>query len=601
MLVAQERPIRRALVTGASSGIGAAVTRMLAARGVEVFAAARRLEMLRAVAIACRGRVHPCGLDVTDRASVDALAETLRLVTKDEGVDLLVNAAGSGTIGPLETVAPSDLSAQVDVAALGPLRVVQAVLPPMLARGAGRIVNVSSILGLASVAGHGAYCAGKFALEGLTESLRQELAPVGIEVTLVEPGSVRTDFSDVAADDLEARVGDDARWQGAVERLVELRRRISSAGVEPEVVAEAIVEMLEAPRMPVRVVVPRRGHVQAWSLRAARPLLRRLAGRVLGPAGSARRTASSRAPVVLLTGAAGGIGRHAALRLATAGARVFATDVDRDGLSQLVSLARERGVTVAPSTMDVTDPADIDITVAAIERATDGHGVDVVVNAAGYAELGPLALAGEAAMQRQMQVNVIGLFATTRAVLPAMRRRGAGRIIDVSSVAGLVGVPFMGLYHASKFAVEALDEAWRQELHAAGIRVVSITPFIRTGFARAARATAQAYDLEGTPWAPAWAPERIERAIGRLAVLGGEPAAVARAIETAALHRSPRTRYGVPWTGAAAALVLPRCPSWLLDRVWARVFALPRVAPGARRRAGRVVIGRSRRAPAPAT
>lgn len=569
--------IRRALVTGASSGIGAATARALAARGVEVFAAARRIQQLRLVAQGCRGRVHPCVLDIVDPSSVATLAATLHTVTAGAGVDVLVNAAGWATIGPLETVAPADLFAQLDVSALGPLRVVQAVVPAMLARGAGRIVNVSSILGLRALAGHGAYCAGKFALEGLTESLRQELAPLGIEVALVEPGSVRTDFSDVAADDLQARVGDDKRWQGATDRLLAMRRRMTAAGVEPEVVADAIVAMLFSARMPVRKIVPRRGHLQVFGLAAARPVLRRLAGRILGPSAVRGPAALSRPPVVLLTGAAGGIGRLAALELATAGARVFATDVDRDGLSALAAAARGRGVAIAPSTMDVTDPAQIEITVAAIERATDGHGVDVVVNAAGYAELGPLALVSDAAMRRQLRVNVIGLFSTTRAVLPAMRRRGSGRIVDVSSVAGLVGFPFMGLYHASKYAVEALDEAWRQELGAAGIAVVSITPsFVRTGFSETARATTRACDASSTPWAPAWMPERIDRMLGRLALMGGPPISVARAIRAAALGRAPRARYAVPWTGAAAALVLPRCPAWLTDRVWARVFELPR-------------------------
>jgi NADP-dependent 3-hydroxy acid dehydrogenase YdfG len=576
-LAADGHAIRRALVTGASSGIGAATARALARRGVEVFAAARRIDELRRVAESCRGRVHPCVLDICDPRSVASLSATLHTVTNGDGVDALVNAAGWATIGPLETVAPEDLSAQLDVSALGPLRVVQAVLPAMLSRRAGRIVNVSSILGLRVIAGHGAYCAGKFALEGLTESLRQELAPHGVEVALVEPGSVRTDFSDLAADDLHARVGDDPRWQAALQRLVALRRRMTAAGVEPEVVADAIVTMLAAPRMPVRRIVPRRGRVQAWSLGVARPLLRRLGGHFLGPSTPRGRAASPGSPVVLLTGAAGGIGGLAALELATAGARVFATDIDRDGLSALVGAARSRGVSIAPSTMDVTDPAQIRITVAAIERATDGHGVDVVVNAAGYAELGPLALVSEAAMKRQLDVNVLGLFATTRAVLPAMRRRGSGRIVDVSSVAGLVGFPFMGLYHASKFAVEALDEAWRQELHAAGIRVVSVTPaFIRTGFSDTARATTRAYDASATPWAPAWVPERIDRVIARLSLLGGEPIGVARAIKVAALGRAPRARYAVPWTGKAAALLLPRCPAWITDRVWARVFELPR-------------------------
>lgn len=186
---------RSVLVTGASRGIGLAITRHLSERGWDVYATARSADDLRAL-----GRlphVHPLQLDITDRSAIASLPDQL-----PARLDGVVNNAGIIVQGPVETVPLEDLSRQLEVNVTAQIAVVQAVLP-QLREARGRVVFMSSVSGLITTPGTGAYSASKYALESLADALRMELRPWRIPVSLIEPGPTRTDMWGGALDDYD--------------------------------------------------------------------------------------------------------------------------------------------------------------------------------------------------------------------------------------------------------------------------------------------------------------------------------------------------------------------------------------------------------------
>jgi len=177
------------LITGVSGGLGREIALAAIARGDIVFgtvrkaAAADAFELLGGKALL---------LDVTDEASVElGVAEA----EKAGAIDVLVNNAGYGLVGAVEEASLDEVRAQFEANVIGPLAMLKAVLPGMRARRAGRIINITSVSGLAVWAGTGVYCASKWALEGLTQTLAAEVAELGIKVTNVAPGGLRTNFA----------------------------------------------------------------------------------------------------------------------------------------------------------------------------------------------------------------------------------------------------------------------------------------------------------------------------------------------------------------------------------------------------------------------
>jgi NAD(P)-dependent dehydrogenase (short-subunit alcohol dehydrogenase family) len=227
-----------ALVTGASSGIGADTARLLHAAGFTVYAVARRLEPMRELT---ELGVRVFSLDVTDDASVTAGVE--KIIAETGRIDVLVNNAGYGSYGSVEDVPLDEARRQFEVNVFGLARLIQLAVPHMRAQGGGRIINISSIGGKFYEPLGGWYHATKFALEGLSDSLRIELRPFGIDVVLVEPAGVLTEWSAIARENLaktsaDGAYADRAASMARVFESLDTPRRSS----EPVVVARKIVK-----------------------------------------------------------------------------------------------------------------------------------------------------------------------------------------------------------------------------------------------------------------------------------------------------------------------------------------------------------------------
>src|SRR6478672_3328346 len=201
-----------ALVTGGSSGIGESTARALLAKGFTVYAVARRVDKMAALASA---GVRTFAMDVTDDASM--AAGISRIVEEQGRIDVLVNNAGYGSYGAVEDVPIDEARRQFEVNVFGLARLVQLVTPHMRAQGSGRIINISSIGGKFYEPFGAWYHATKFAVEGFSDSLRMELSPFGVQVVIIEPGPIVTEWNAISRDSLvEASRG--GAYEGRAER-----------------------------------------------------------------------------------------------------------------------------------------------------------------------------------------------------------------------------------------------------------------------------------------------------------------------------------------------------------------------------------------------
>jgi short-subunit dehydrogenase len=215
---------------------------------------------------------------------------------------------------------------------------------------------------------------------------------------------------------------------------------------------------------------------------------------------------------ILITGATAGIGRDAARALAGRGHRVIATGRSAAALADLEAQGRREGWELETLALDVTDAASIANAARWVNDRTNGDGVDVLVNNAGYATVGPLSELSIDALRRQFETNVFGAMAVTQAFLPSMFRRRKGRIINVSSVSGRIPAPVLGAYHASKYALEALSDSLRMELFGFGIDVVLVEPgTIRTEFASRVVKEMHREKIEGSRYGPRMLARRTSR------------------------------------------------------------------------------------------
>ncbi|MEP6851534.1 MAG: oxidoreductase [bacterium] len=242
-----------ALVTGASSGIGAHTAQLLRERGFVVYAAARRVPAMSDLA---EHGVRTLGMDVTDDASMSSGVET---ILADEGrIDVLVNNAGYGSYGAVEQVPMAEARRQFEVNVFGLARLSQLVIPSMRERRSGRIVNVSSIGGRIYEPLGAWYHATKFAVEGLSDSLRVELRPFGVRVVIIEPGPILSEWNAIARDSMTATSAGSPYAQRAA-RMAHAFAEIDTSGRSspPDVVAEKIVRAATVSRPRARYPVGR--------------------------------------------------------------------------------------------------------------------------------------------------------------------------------------------------------------------------------------------------------------------------------------------------------------------------------------------------------
>jgi NAD(P)-dependent dehydrogenase (short-subunit alcohol dehydrogenase family) len=240
-----------ALVTGASSGIGEATALKLHDLGFTVYGAARRTERLQQ--LAARG-IKPLTMDVTDEGSVRAGVE--RILAETGRIDVLVNNAGYGSYGAIEDVPLSEARRQFEVNVFGAARLAQLVLPHMRAHRGGTIVNISSMGGKIYTPLGGWYHATKFAIEALSDCLRLETKPFGINVVVIEPGGIKTEWGDIAAEGLLKVSGSGAYAEQAAAMAKALGSEANSRRASsPSVIANAVGKAVTARRPKTRYAV----------------------------------------------------------------------------------------------------------------------------------------------------------------------------------------------------------------------------------------------------------------------------------------------------------------------------------------------------------
>ena len=258
---------RGVVITGASTGIGAACAVRLARLGFRVFAGVRKSADGEALEKQAPESLTPLTLDVTDAGSIAAATAAVAGEVGGAGIAGLVNNAGIAVAGPLEFLPLDELRKQIEVNTIGHVAVTQAFLG-LVRQGRGRIVNIGSSSGFLSTPFLGAYCASKFAMEAITDALRMELAPWGIGVSIVDPGNIATPIwqkSLAAADELTRRLPAAAHelyGRGiSVAREVAQKEAVNSS--PPEVVARAVEHALTAKRPRTRYCVGKDASLQA--------------------------------------------------------------------------------------------------------------------------------------------------------------------------------------------------------------------------------------------------------------------------------------------------------------------------------------------------
>lgn len=241
------------LLTGASSGIGYGTAVALAQQGHQVFAAARRVERMEPLR---QYGIVPLKMDVTDEKSMQ---QCVQAVLDQAGrIDVLINNAGYGYFGAVENVPMDDARDQLEVNVFGLARLCQLVLPTMRAQHSGRIINIASVAGRSVFYYGGWYHVSKYAVEALSDALRMELKPFGIDVVIIEPGAIKTNWGLIAADHLADTSKGTAYEQTGSMMAQNLRNMyLSNAISDPSVVRKAICRAVNAKRPCTRYRIGR--------------------------------------------------------------------------------------------------------------------------------------------------------------------------------------------------------------------------------------------------------------------------------------------------------------------------------------------------------
>jgi NAD(P)-dependent dehydrogenase (short-subunit alcohol dehydrogenase family) len=237
-------------VTGASRGFGLEIVRAALGRGHRVVATARNPRSIEAAVAHPGDRLLTVALDVNEPEQIDAAVSAA--ICAFGRIDALVNNAGRGLVGAVEETSAVEARAAFDVNVFGLLDVTRAALPHMRRQRSGLIVNMSSVGGFVAWPGWGVYCATKFAVEGLSEAMAQELAPLGIRVTAIEPGPFRTDFLDGSSLQLTGRQLDDYAASAGAARRWAADNNSAQAG-DPVRAAQIIVDLAAHDALPQRI------------------------------------------------------------------------------------------------------------------------------------------------------------------------------------------------------------------------------------------------------------------------------------------------------------------------------------------------------------
>ena len=294
---------------------------------------------------------------------------------------------------------------------------------------------------------------------------------------------------------------------------------------------------------------------------------------------------------VLITGGTDGLGRAAGILLAEKGYNVFAAGRSAEKRAALQQLARERGLSLGVVEMDVCDDASVTSAVESV-HARAGQ-IDVLINNAGVGYIAAMEEVRMDDLRRQFETNFFGAVRLIQAVLPEMRRRRRGRIINMSSISGKVVIPLFGPYSSSKFALEAMTDALRLETHAFGVHVALIEPgYIPTGFQTASRELSNPYaaGAAASPYAAVYAGFRRQWKETRSAAKKPEkarpaeasgtqkarttPEDCARVILRALRDTPPRPRYTVTRSAWVGSLMKRLVPDRMMDRQLIRRFGL---------------------------
>ncbi len=241
------------LITGCSTGIGRATAERLVQAGHIVYATARRAE---SIADLRQAGAHTLSLDVTDEASMSAAVK--RVVDEQGAVGALVNNAGYSQSGALETLPMADLRRQFETNVFGLVRMCQLVLPGMREQGWGRIVNISSMGANFTFPGAGAYHGSKYAVEAISDALRFEVKGFGVDVVIVQPGLIRTEFASTATGELNTGDGPYAHFNASVAKNTEevyQKGALAKLGGGPDTVAKAVEKAITATRPKPRMRV----------------------------------------------------------------------------------------------------------------------------------------------------------------------------------------------------------------------------------------------------------------------------------------------------------------------------------------------------------
>jgi short-subunit dehydrogenase len=235
-----------ALVTGASAGIGMVTAKYLANNEYTVYGAARRIERMNDLV---QFGIKIIRMDVTNDDSMVAAVDE---IVKNEGrIDVLVNNAGFGLYGAVEEVSMEDARYQMEVNVIGLARLTQLIIPHMRRQQSGKVVNITSIGGKITTPMGAWYHASKFAVEALSDGMRMELKPFGIDVIVIEPGGVKSEWSDIAMENLMKSSGN-GPYRNTAEKMFKLNKKFEKRNAEPSVIAELILKSIMAQRPKTR-------------------------------------------------------------------------------------------------------------------------------------------------------------------------------------------------------------------------------------------------------------------------------------------------------------------------------------------------------------